>query len=93
MGVDVELVLALRMLSMEKLRFLAGCGGRIISEAASKTSVGVLGGEANDEKLEESIDLGDEDGNDALGEAIEAGESQTLIMGEDVSLRPSSVLI
>jgi len=92
-GVEVELVLVLRILSMEKLRFFAGCGGRIISDAASKTSVGVLGGEASDEKLEDNIDLGDEDGNNALGEAMEAGESQTLIIGEDVSLRPSSVLI
>ena len=81
---------------MEKLRFLAGCeaGGRIISDAASRTSVGVLGGDASDEKLDDIIDLGDEDGSDGLGETTdEAGESQTLMIGEDVSLLPSSVLI
>ena len=85
-----------RMLSMEKLRFLAGCeaGGRMTSDAASNTSVGVRGGEANDEKLDDIVDLGDEDGNDGLGETTdEAGESQTLMIGEDVSLLPSSVLI
>ena len=56
--------------------------------------MGVLGGEASDEKLDDIIDLGDEDGSDGLGETTdEAGESQTLMMGEDVSLRPSSDLI
>ena len=36
------------------------------SDAASKTSVGVLGGEASDEKLDDIIDLGDEDGSHHL---------------------------
>ena len=82
---------------MEKLRFLAGweaAGGLTISEAASSRSVGVLGGEASDEKLVDIIDLGDDDGRDDLGEAVEeAGESHTLMMGDEVSLLPSSVLI
>ena len=83
------------MLSMEKLRFFAcGCeagGGRTISEAASRRSVGVLGGEAREEKLEDRReDLGEEEGSEA-----EAGESQTLIRGEEASVlrRTSSVLI
>ena len=79
---------------MEKLRFLAcGCEaveGRTISEAASRRSVGVLGGEAREEKLEDRReDLGEEEGSEA-----EAGESQTLIRGEEASVRrTSSVLI
>ena len=42
----------LRMLSMEKLRFLACCAaaaGRVTSEAASSRSVGVRGGEASED--------------------------------------------
>ena len=39
------------------------------------------------------IDLGDDDGRDDLGEAVEAGESHTLMIGDDVSLLTSSVLI
>ena len=97
LAVGCDEVFVLRMLSMEKLRFLAGweaAGGLIISEAASSRSVGVLGGEASDEKLVDIIDLGDDDGRDDLGEAVEeAGESLTLMMGDDVSLLPSSVLI
>ena len=80
---------------MEKLRFFAcGCeagGGRTISDAASRRPVGVLGGEAREEKLEERReDLGEEEGSEA-----EAGESQTLIRGEEASVlrRTSSVLI
>ena len=77
---------------MEKLRFFAcGCeagGGRTISEAASRRSVGVLGGEAREEKLEERReDLGEEEGSEA-----EAGESHTRMSGESLR-RPSSVLI
>ena len=80
------------MLSMEKLRFLAwGCeaaGGRMISEAASRRSVGVRGGEAREEKLEDMReDLGEEAGSEA-----EAGESHTRMSGESLR-RPSSVLI
>jgi len=66
--------------------------GRNISDA-SKTSVGVGGGDEMEEKLVDNIDLGEADNID-LGEAIEeAGESQTLIIGELVSLRLSSVLM
>ena len=77
------------MLSMEKLRFLAwGCeaaGGRMISEAASRRSVGVRGGEAREEKLEDMReDLGEEAGD--------TGESHTRMSGESLR-RPSSVLI
>ena len=54
--------------------------------------MGVLGGEASEEKLEDiRDDLGEEDGSDA-----EAGESQTLMRGEAASLRgwrTSSVFI
>jgi len=66
--------------------------GRNISDA-SKTSVGVGGGEEIEEKLVDSIDLGEPDNID-LGEAKDdAGESQTLIIGELVSLRVSSCFI
>jgi len=55
--------------------------------------VGVGGGDDMEEKLVDSIDLGEADNID-LGEAIdEAGESHTLIIGELVSLRVSSCLI
>ena len=53
--------------------------------------MGVLGGEAREEKLEDRReDLGEEEGSEA-----EAGESQTLIRGEEASVlrRTSSVLI
>ena len=50
-----------RMLSMEKLRFfvelLEELVGLSISEA-SRTSVGVLGGEASEEKLEDRTEVG-----------------------------------
>ena len=50
-----------RMLSMEKLRFLVELleelVGLSISEA-SRTSVGVLGGEAREEKLEDRTEVG-----------------------------------
>ena len=85
----------LRIFSMEKLRFFACTGagvGRKISDA-SKTSVGVGGGDEIEEKLVDSIDLGEADNID-LGDAIDdAGESQTLIIGELVSLLLSSVLM
>ena len=49
------------MLSMEKLRFfvelLEELVGLSISEA-SRTSVGVLGGEASEEKLEDRMEVG-----------------------------------
>ena len=54
--------------------------------------MGVLGGEAREEKLEDiRDDLGEEEGSEA-----EAGESHTLIRGEAASLRgwrTSSVFI
>ena len=61
---------------------------------ASKTSVGVGGGDDKEEKLDDrSDDLGEPDNID-LGEAKDdAGESHTLIIGELVSLRVSSCFI
>ena len=55
-----------------------------------KTERKVLGGEAREEKLEDRReDLGEEEGSEA-----EAGESHTLIRGEEASVRrTSSVLI
>ena len=50
-----------RILSIEKLRFLvveAGAGRRI--SEASRTSVGVLGGEDSEEKLEDRTEAGGE---------------------------------
>ena len=60
---------------------------------ASNTSVGVGGGDDMEEKLVDRSDLGEADNID-LGDANdEAGESQTLIIGELVSLRVSSCFI
>ena len=52
-----------RMLSMEKLRFLVVEAGEPVGlrmSEASRTSVGVLGGEEREEKLEERTEVGGE---------------------------------
>jgi len=60
---------------------------------ASKTSVGVGGGDDMEEKLVDRSDLGDPDNIDRGEAKDDAGESQTLIIGELVSLRVSSCFI